>query len=61
LYQEKYGEAPSKHKQHVDGAARMINSYMERDRGLLEKAVLAVLAPPPPAPVTRVRFTPMQV
>ena len=39
LYREKHGEAPSKHAQWVDGAERMINSYTEQDRDILEKAV----------------------
>jgi hypothetical protein len=38
-YREKYGQEPSKHEQYVDGAVRLVNSYTERDRGMLEAVV----------------------
>ena len=39
LYREAHGEAPHKHLQYVDGAARQVNSYTTADRELLEEAV----------------------
>jgi len=42
-YFEKYGEAPSKHNQDVGGAVIPVNSYTERDRDIIEAAVLAVV------------------
>ena len=38
-YKEQYGEKPSKHRQWVDGAEREVNSYTEKDRGILEAAI----------------------
>jgi len=38
-YRELYGKEPSKHQQFVDGATRMVNSYTEKDRGLVEEAI----------------------
>ena len=35
----KYGKKPSKHRQWVDGAEREVNSYTEKDRDLIEKAL----------------------
>ncbi len=43
LYREAHGEAPPKHVQYVDGAARQVNSYTTEDRDILEEAVRAVL------------------
>jgi hypothetical protein len=40
-YREKYGQEPGKHEQFVDGAARLVNSYTERDRGMVEAAILS--------------------
>ena len=40
-YVAKHGEDPERHKQWVDGAERLVCSYTERDRGLLEEAVQA--------------------
>lgn len=34
-YRALHGEEPSKHRQWVDGAERVVNSYTEADRGLL--------------------------
>jgi hypothetical protein len=40
-YKIKYGEKPGKHEQlMVGGASRPVNSYTERDRVLVEKAIL---------------------
>jgi len=38
-YKDKYGVAPGKHRQWVDGAEREVNSYIERDRALIEQAI----------------------
>jgi len=38
-YFVKYGKKPSKHRQWVDGAEREVNSYTEKDRDLIEKAI----------------------
>jgi hypothetical protein len=40
-YREQHGEPPSKHRQWVDGAEREVNSYTERDRRMVERAILA--------------------
>ena len=37
------GEGPPKHTQFVDGAARQVSSYFERDRPLLERAVRSIM------------------
>ncbi len=42
-YREKYGSEPSKHSQWVDGAERKVNSYTEKDRGLMVEALQEVL------------------
>ncbi len=42
-YREKYGSEPSKHSQWVDGAERKVNSYTEKDRGLMVEAMQEVL------------------
>ena len=39
-YREKYGECPGKHEQMVGQASILVNSYTERDRGLVEKVIL---------------------
>ena len=41
LFREAHGEGPP--KQFVDGAARQVSSYFERDRPLLERAVRSVM------------------
>ena len=38
-YRELYGADPAKHSQWVDGAERKVNSYTERDRGLVVEAL----------------------
>ena len=43
-YKDKYGEAPGKHSQWVDGAERKVNSYTERDRDLIKEAIKAHMA-----------------
>ena len=41
-YREAHGgEEPPKHKQFVDGAVRLVNSYFHKDRALIEAAVRA--------------------
>jgi len=39
LYQEKYGSLPDRHDQVVQGAVRKVNSYMEKDRNLMQSAI----------------------
>jgi hypothetical protein len=39
-YREKYGECPGKHEQMVGQASILVNSYTERDRGLVKKVIL---------------------
>lgn len=39
LYRKKYGEAPSKHGQIIDGQPVNVNSYFKKDTELLEKAL----------------------
>ncbi len=39
-FREKYGESPGKHEQLVGQASIMVNSYTERDRGLIEKVLV---------------------
>ena len=43
LYREQHGEAPPKHVQYVDGAARHVNSYTTEDLDVLKNAVQHVL------------------
>jgi hypothetical protein len=38
-YRERYGQNPSKHDQLVRGAVIPVNSYTERDKGLLQAAI----------------------
>lgn len=38
-YREKYGQEPGKHEQFVDGAVRLVNSYTERDKAMVEAAI----------------------
>jgi hypothetical protein len=38
-YKERYDTYPPKHNQWVDGAERRVNSYTERDRGLIVEAL----------------------
>ena len=42
-YREKYGKEPTKHKQFVKGNYVPVNSYMVRDRGMMEQAVREVV------------------
>ena len=54
LYRERHGgETPPKHAQWVDGAERMINSYTEQDRDILEKAVKHVKEGAPASNIAR--------
>jgi hypothetical protein len=39
-YREKYGENPGKHEQLVGQASIAVNSYTERDRGLVERVIV---------------------
>lgn len=45
-YRETYKSDPPKHKQYVGGNFIPINSYMERDRGLMEGVIRAVMSKP---------------
>lgn len=45
-YRETYNSNPPKHKQFVNGNYVPINSYMERDRGLMEGVIRAVMSKP---------------
>ena len=38
-YRAKYGNNPGKHEQFVKGAVIPVNSYTERDRGMLEAVI----------------------
>ena len=40
-YFERHGKKPSKHRQWVDGAERLVNSYTAEDRDLIEDAIRA--------------------
>jgi len=42
-YRQRYKEEPSKHMQNVGGGVRPVNSYMERDRDIVEAAIRAVV------------------
>jgi hypothetical protein len=42
-YRAKYGRDPSKHKQYVKGNFVPVNSYMARDRSMMEQAVREVM------------------
>ena len=42
-YRNKYQEEPPVHRQWVDGAERMVKSYTERDRDLIEEAIEEIL------------------
>lgn len=43
-YREAYKCDPSKHKQYVGGNYIPVNSYMERDRGMMERVIRAVMS-----------------
>jgi hypothetical protein len=45
-YRETYKCDPSKHKQYVGGNCIPVNSYMERDRDMMERVIRAVMSPP---------------
>lgn len=38
-YREKYGEEPTKHLQAVNGATIRVNSYIQRDKSLMQEAI----------------------
>ena len=40
LFRIRYGQDPPKHRQWVDGAERLVNSYTEADRGLLTEVLM---------------------
>ena len=42
-YREAYGSEPTKHKQYVKGNYIQVNSYTEKDRGMMQSAVREVL------------------
>ena len=42
-YRTKYGREPSKHKQYVKGNYVPVNSYMERDRHMMESVIRSVI------------------
>jgi hypothetical protein len=42
-FREKYGVEPSKHEQQVGQASIWVNSYMERDRKLVEGVIVAFI------------------
>ena len=42
-YRETYGEEPTKHTQYVNGNCVPVNSYMERDRALLEACIREIM------------------
>ena len=44
MYFDKYKEAPAKHEQLVNGAMRLVNSYTERDRDLVQAAIRSLRA-----------------
>ena len=44
-YRAKYQSEPSKHKQYVKGNYIPVNSYMERDRPLMEHAIREIMVP----------------
>ena len=41
-YRQKYGESPPKHNQTIGGNVILVNSYTQKDRGLLENAIRTV-------------------
>ena len=43
-YRDKYQQDPPKHKQYVKGNYIPVNSYMERDRALMEQAVREIMS-----------------
>jgi hypothetical protein len=44
-YRAKYQSEPSKHRQYVKGNYIPVNSYMERDRALMEHAIREIMVP----------------
>jgi hypothetical protein len=44
MYFDKYKEAPAKHEQLVNGAMRLVNSYTERDKDLVQAAIRSLRA-----------------
>jgi hypothetical protein len=43
-YRAKYGEEPSKHLQSINGAALYVNSYIQRDKAMMEEAIHEFMA-----------------
>lgn len=43
LYRQRHGHPPPKHKQFVDGAVRLVNSYTKADSNLLKEALSCLL------------------
>lgn len=43
LYRSRYNKDPLKRKEHVNGKEQEVNNYTERDRDLLEDAILSVM------------------
>jgi hypothetical protein len=43
-YRETYDKEPTKHKQFVNGQMMLVNSYMERDRAMMEQIIREVSA-----------------
>lgn len=43
LYRSRYNKDPLKRKEHVNGKEQQVNDYTERDRDLLEEAIVSVM------------------
>lgn len=43
LYRARYNKDPLKRKEHVNGKEQQVNDYTERDRDLLEEAIVSVM------------------
>jgi hypothetical protein len=43
-YRQTYDKEPTKHKQFVNGQMMLVNSYMERDRAMMEQIIREVSA-----------------
>jgi len=46
-YRDKYHTEPAKHRQSVGGAIVLVNSYMQRDRAMLEQVIKDYMRSPP--------------
>jgi len=55
-YFSKYGEKPSKHKQEHNGRMIDVNSYTERDRGMMEEVIKEFMNRPPMSPPKRMVY-----